>query len=163
MRSFYTDIIAEEDVQALLGLERRSKRHDFDVALKIPSFKCLMDCITEEIPEKPILGKPSYYRIERRPDAHALHFDGCQLGRMGTGYIPNHMSWCRYSAVSVLTNEWEGGTLRFYSPPLELGKNLYRSVVIYSSASDNDPQAHERDTVQGDRAALLIFLATEQT
>jgi hypothetical protein len=157
MRIFHTDLIDEEDLQALLGLEQSEKRHDFDIASEIPSFKALMDMIESAIPEKPIWGQPSYYRVERRPKGHSLHFDGCKLDGS-----PNHMSWCRYSAVSVLTEDWEGGTLRFHSPPLELGKNLYRSVVIYSSGADNDPQAHERDPVTGDRAALLLFIATEE-
>ena len=156
MRVFHTDIIDPRDLQSLLELERHEKRHDFNVAMEIPSFKALTDKIESEIPEKPIWGQPSYYRVERRPDGHRLHFDGCKLDGS-----PNHMSWCRYSAVSVLTEDWEEGTLRFHNPPLELGNGLYRSVVIYSSGADNEPQAHERDPVQGDRAALLLFIATE--
>jgi hypothetical protein len=71
----------------LLDLERRDKRHDFDVAMEIPSFKALMDKIEEEIPESPIWMAPSYYRVERRLKAHPLHFDGCKLDGSPTATI----------------------------------------------------------------------------
>ncbi len=158
MRIFCMNILGEDDLNALLDLERRDKRHDFDVAMEIPSFKALMDKIEEEIPESPIWMAPSYYRVERRLKAHPLHFDGCKLDGS-----PNHMSWCRYSAVSVLTESWDEGTLRFYDPLLELGSNLYRSLIMNSSGADNLPQAHERDAVIGDRAALLLFIATKES
>jgi hypothetical protein len=158
MRIFHQDIIEEIDFGNLLSLEMSKKRHDFDVAMGIPSFKAIMDKIEEDIPETPIWGFPSYYRVERRLKAHALHFDGCKLDGS-----PNHMSWCRYSAVSVLTESWDKGTLRFYDPLLELGSNLYRSLIVYSSGADNSPQAHERDEVIGDRAALLLFIATKES
>jgi hypothetical protein len=157
MRKFVSDVIAPEDLGALLDLELNQKRHDFDVAKQIPSFANLMKLIEEQVPKKVIWDAPSYYRIESRSKAHSLHFDGCRLD--GT---PNHMSWCDYTAVSVLTTDWNGGTLRLHNPVMELGKELYRSVIVFSSGSDNDPQAHERDKHDGKRVALLLFLATEK-
>ena len=156
MRILATDIIDATDLDDLLELQQSKARHDFGEASQIPSFRALLERIEECIPEKPIWDAPSYYRVETRVKAHSKHYDGCTL----TG-LPNHMSWCRYSAVSVLTEKFEGGTLRFHNPILELTDDLYCNAMIYSSGADNDPQLHEREAHNGDRVALLLFIATE--
>lgn len=157
MRRFFEDTILESDVEALLSLEQTDKRQDFVSSMSIPSFKRICDVVEQSITEKPIWGKPSYYRIENRAKAHLQHYDGCKMDMS-----PNHMSWCRYSAVSVLTKDWEGGELVFHNPHNIYHNELYLSTVVYSSAADNDPQLHERKAHDGSRYALLMFLATEK-
>ena len=157
MQRFFEDTISESDVEALLFLERTEKRQDFISSMAIPSFKRICDIIEQNIPEKPIWGKPSYYRIENRHKAHPKHYDGCRLDM-----TPNHMSWCRYSAVSVLTKGWKDGELIFHNPHNIYHDELYLSTVLYSSASDNNPQLHERRAHDGSRYALLMFLAMER-
>lgn len=159
MRHFVKDTVSEQDALKLVDFQSNQSRHDFDeIASQVPSFKRLMDLIEDILPEKPIWNAPSYFRIENRPKLHHQHYDGCTLDMK-----PNHMAWCRYSAVSVLTDGWTDGTLRFHNPVEELNQELYLSTIVYSSAADNDPQLHERENHDGSRYALLIFLATENT
>jgi len=114
-----------------------------------------MELVEQTIEGQPLWCKPSYFRVENLKRAHPFHYDGCTLE-----FEPNHMAWCRYSAVSVLTKDFTGGALRFKNPDLELNKEIYKSTIIYSSNIDNDPQLHSRDAHDGNRYALLMFLAT---
>jgi len=155
MRKWIENTITDSDVESLLGLEQNKKRHDFS-SISIPSFTHLCSVIEDSIPEKVIWGKPSYYRIENRPKDHPKHYDGCTIDG-----AKNHMSWCRYTAVSILTTGWEGGELIFHNPHQTYHHDLYLGTVVYSSASNNNPQLHERKAHNGSRYALLMFLATE--
>ena len=152
MRVLITEFFNEDECQSLLGIGRSS---DFSKTMQIPAFKRIIDLVQSCVPEKLKLEKPSYYSIENKPKGHPKHYDGCKLD-----FSPNHMAWCRYSAVSVISNDFEGGTLRFYNPDQSFD-NFYRNVIVYSSSADNDPQLHSRDEFEGRRDALLLFFAVE--
>lgn len=153
MRIAVSEFFSEEECRSLWKIGRSS---DFGKAIQIPAFKRAIDFVQSCVPEKLKLGKPSYYSIEDKPKGHPKHYDGCKLD-----FSPNHMAWCRYSAVSVVSNDFEGGTLRFYDPD-QAFDDFYRSVIIYSSSADNDPQLHSRDEFTGSRNTLLMFFAVEK-
>lgn len=159
MRKLFKKTIEEDDITSLLSLQSHNSRHDFiEIGKKIPSFQRIMDVIESSISEIPKWKFPSYFRIENRQKAHPIHYDGCKLD-----FTPNHMSWCRYSAVSLLTNNFENGTLRFFDPIEEFETDLYLNTIVYSSHSTNKPQKHERDKHLGNRFVLLMFIATEKS
>lgn len=153
MRTVFLHFLSELECEELRTLRRNS---DFTSALKIPAFERLINLIQDQVPETLKLQNPSYYTVENRPKAHPAHYDGCTLTLQ-----PNHMPWCQYSAVALLSDTFDGGELRFFDPAESFDNSFYRSVVVYSSGANNDPQLHERDSFVGTRDALLIFLATE--
>lgn len=103
----------------------------------------------------------AYWTVECKAKGHDWHFDGCRLD--GT---PNHMSWCKYSAVTLITppDDFTGGEFQYldeesdYENPKSLREELYKSLFIYSSGSENDPLLHRATPhSDGERWVLLMF------
>ena len=159
MRALVEGIIHKEDLPALRKLQATQPRSDFiEVASRIPSFERIMDYMDTCVPEKLVWEKPSYFRVCRRSRAFEKHYDGCKVDGS-----PNHMSWCRYSLISNISEGYRGGVLRFYNPTENFKKKLFCSALIFSSSADNDPQQHSRDKHDSGRYALLLFLATDKS
>ena len=112
--------------------------------------------------EKPLLAKPSYWRVERDWDqGHKWHYDGCKKNTCGT-FVKNHMGWCGYSASVLLTNPstFTGGTFKFDNPYESHREDHYLSAVFYSSGAHNEPQLHMVEPYSGTRTVLLFFFKT---
>lgn len=128
-----------------------------------PLMKRLVRLVTEKVP---VLAKaPSYWSIEKNPDGHGPHFDGCRLNKDGS-IEPNHMPWCQYSAVTLLSDPdgFEGGVFSFSDPHESHKEDLAGSLLLYSSGTYNDPQEHGASPhSNGSRAVLLMFFATEES
>jgi len=172
MRLVLEDALSEEDIKTLLprGIEKmqaRPTRHyttggDFDFQSN-PVIKRISQKIARHVPVK--LRSPSKWYVECRPDGHGPHYDGCRpRPEDGAALGPNHMSWCQYSAVSLLTDpaSFSGGEFSFHDPDEVHKDDLRGSLVIYSSGITNDPQKHSAAPHEaGIRMMLLMFFATE--
>ena len=93
------------------------------------------------------LEKPSYYRVEHKPDGHPWHTDKGTKG---------HMMWCEYSASVLLTppDTFTGGGLYFRDTP-DLPLFPYCDLLVWDSAEDN---THKVARHKGDRRTLIMFL-----
>jgi len=117
----------------------------------------IIDRIIRTIPFPISVSIPSYYTIHCHPSGHKPHYDGCD----GPG-VTNARSWCKYSATVLLSKGFEGGTFRFLTEPQVSHKEeLYRSLLIYSSGPDNDPQQHSVDRHSGVARHMLIMFFKE--
>lgn len=124
----------------------------------------LVEVIRERVPIK--LGRKSYWNLECMSKGHDWHYDGCELD-----FEPNHMAWCQWSAVTLLSppDEFEGGEFQFWddddedsNAPQSLREELYRSLLIYPSGADNDPLLHQATPhTNGERWMLLMFFEGE--
>ena len=103
------------------------------------------------------IGGQSYWSLEAKHKGYDWHYDGCtpDLG-------PNHMAWCRYTAVTLLSDPstfkggefmWEGGDRHG-----KMKEELFGSIFIYSSGADNDPLWHRATPHNGgERWMFLMF------
>jgi hypothetical protein len=113
----------------------------------------LVDVIKQHAPINP--GGKSFLNVECRGAGHDKHYDGCK-----PDLSPNHMPWCQYSAVALLSDpsDFEGGEFRFYEPDESYREELHRSLLVYSSGAENEPQLHSAGSHQhGERWVLLMF------
>jgi len=103
------------------------------------------------------IGGQSYWNLESRSKGHLWHFDGCT-----SNLTPNHMPWCRYSAVTLLTAPWtfEGGAFMWEDGDQhgKIKDELFGSIFVYSSAADNSPLWHQATPHNGgERWMFLMF------
>ena len=116
----------------------------------------LVNLAQEHAPVK-ATGK-AYWRVESKGDGHDWHYDGADenLG-------PNHMAWCQYSAVVLLSDpsSFTGGEFEYHNSENEivsLKEELYKSMIVYSSGATNDPILHSATPHgDGERFVLLMF------
>tara|TARA_R100001594_G_scaffold134367_1_gene175500 strand:+ start:252 stop:725 length:474 start_codon:yes stop_codon:yes gene_type:complete len=151
MRELVENVITDEMANDLLGRWSKSGRIR-DCFNQYP-VDFLVDIVKQYAPINP--GGKSYINVECMPRGHDKHYDGCKLD-----LTPNHMPWCQYSAVSLLSDprEFEGGMFRFYDPDVAYREELFRNLLIYSSGADNDPQLHSAESHHsGERWMLLMF------
>lgn len=156
MRVLIPDVITKEEADWLIqGGSIRSHRFNNDIVKKVVAR------IQETLPV--VVGKPSYWSVERKPDGHIPHYDGCRPDPEG-GFKPNHMPWCQYSSVVLLSDpsSFDGGVFSFFDPDEDHKEDLYLSLLLYSSGAGNSPQKHQASAHKdGDRHVLLMFFATE--
>ena len=157
MRVLIPNILTEEEATKILSLSYNRSITIWDQ----PLINNLLLKLSPHLPPNKTINrtKPSYWRVERDWDrGHQWHYDGCK--KEGDKFIPNHMSWCGYSASILLTPpaQFSGGTFKFDNPPQEHREDHYLSAVLYSSGADNDPQLHMVEPYTGNRAVLLMFL-----
>ena len=174
MRKLYKNIITEQEADDLSDIIEEFGRLDGQTRLcdsrtASPGITFSNDIvfrmcseIKQDLP-KIKLSEPSYVRLERKGKGHPPHFDGClaQDGKL----VGNHMAWCRHTASILLTSpaSFRGGSFKFLTDPKETyKKDHYLNLLVYSSATDNDPQEHLVDPhTEGDRVVLLMFFAEE--
>ena len=154
MRILIPDVLTDEMIDRLLAAPGQMNRGDKWNRRPIPE---LVEIISAPAPVDP--AGDSYWRVETRAKGHPPHYDGCQLDKS-----PNHMPWCSWSAVSLLTPpaEFTGGEFKFHDPEEVYRDDLYKSLLVYSSGAQNNPQLHEATPHQdGDRTVLLMFMSTK--
>ena len=116
----------------------------------------LVSLVSERVPIK-ATGK-SYWRVESKGDGHDWHYDGCDLD-----FGPNHMAWCQYSAVVLLSDPstFTGGHFEYHDSEeqvVSLKEELFKNMAIYSSGATNDPVLHRATPHgEGERFVLLMF------
>tara|TARA_R100001594_G_scaffold149492_2_gene207459 strand:- start:1680 stop:2177 length:498 start_codon:yes stop_codon:yes gene_type:complete len=156
MRKLISDALTDEIVEKLLTTHPREILNR-GMPWSIPPMPEVCEIISQHIPIK--IGPRSYFRIETRPKGHPRHYDGCKLD-----LSPNHMPWCNWSAVSLLTppDRFSGGEFMFHDPEEVYKESLYRSLLLYSSGATNNPQLHEAAPhTDGRRTMLLMFFEGE--
>ena len=154
MRILIPNIITPETAQKLSSTAPNRSITIWDR----PEVNAVAEKLFSKIPETPVLGKPSYWRVESNWDmGHKWHRDGCK--EENGKFIPNHMAWCGYSASLLLTDPttFSGGTFKFDDPPEEHREDHYLSAVFYSSGAQNEPQLHMVEPYSGNRTVLLMF------
>tara|TARA_R100000426_G_scaffold20236_3_gene17456 strand:- start:5243 stop:5713 length:471 start_codon:yes stop_codon:yes gene_type:complete len=120
----------------------------------------IVDMVREHAPVT-TKGK-SYWNLECRGKGHGWHYDGCK-----PDMSPNHMSWCSWSAVSLISDPstFEGGYFEYDEGDGQIQKlkeELYGSLLIYPSGAHNNPLWHQATAHTGaDRWVLLMFFAEE--
>ena len=152
MRLLLPDVLTDEMVEKLLTLHTREQLNKND-AWEVEPMGEITEIIAQHIPIQ--ISTPSYFRIETKPAGHGKHYDGCKMD-----LTSNHMPWCNWSAVSLLTppDGFSGGSLKFYDPEEVYRDELYKSLLLYSSGAANDPQLHEATPHDdGRRTMLLMF------
>tara|TARA_Y100000589_G_scaffold222388_1_gene209931 strand:+ start:7427 stop:7957 length:531 start_codon:yes stop_codon:yes gene_type:complete len=152
MRLLLPNVLTDEMVESLLTTHTREHIHRND-AWDTGVMPDLCQIVTEHIPAK--VGGNAYFRVETRSAGHTKHYDGCKLDK-----TPNHMPWCKWSAVSLLTppSSFSGGEFSFFDPEEVYREELHRSLLLYSSGADNDPQLHQAARHwDGRRTMLLMF------
>tara|TARA_R110002012_G_scaffold321651_1_gene550430 strand:- start:429 stop:902 length:474 start_codon:yes stop_codon:yes gene_type:complete len=154
MRILVPGVISKDEARELIesSATRSSKFENLVIKKVVEKVKQLAPVITE---------KPSYWSVECRPQGHKPHFDGCR-----SGLKPNHMPWCQYSAVVLLSNpdSFDGGVFSFFDPEESHKEDLYLSLLLYSSGAGNDPQKHQASAHMGGlRQVLIMFFATENS
>jgi len=156
VRLVIENALSEEDIESLLSVNAGGSDFDSNLIIRRVSQE-----IAKRVPVK--LSRPSKWYLECKPGGHGPHYDGCRL-EDGGSIGPNHMSWCQYSAVSLLTDpaSFSGGEFSFHDPDEVHKDDLRGSLVIYSSGVTNDPQKHSAAPHDGGtRTMLLMFFATE--
>lgn len=157
MRVLIDSALSGEDRAALSEFGSR-RHHNFAAH---PVIRKLVGLISEKAPI--LASAPSYWCVEKNPAGHEPHYDGCRPDKDGA-LENNHMPWCQYSTVSLLSDpdDFEGGVFSFYDPDESHKEDLVGSLLLYSSGIDNDPQKHGASPhSNGSRAVLLMFFATE--
>mgnify|MGYP003111125711 CR=1 FL=1 len=167
MRLFLQDALTDEDIAHLLpsNIEKLSYPCSYTTGgctdfESDPVIRRISQEIKKYVPVK--LEAPSRWYVECNPKGHGPHYDGARLGVDGK-FGPNHMAWCQYSAVSLLTDpsSFSGGEFSFHDPPDSYKEELQKTVVIYSSGITNKPQKHSAAPhSDGVRMVLLMFFAS---
>ena len=168
MRLFIENALSEEDIKSLLphGIEKMYPPSAWSTGGSFnfddnPIIRRISQEIAKHVPVK--LSRPSKWYLECRQGGHGPHYDGARPGEGGT-LGPNHMSWCQYSAVSLLTDpaSFSGGEFSFHDPDEVHKDDLRGNLVIYSSGMGNDPQRHSAAPHSGGiRMMLLMFFAAK--
>ncbi len=152
MRKLVKDVLDEQMMESLRHMDY-AKKQDW----RVEPIASIIKTVLENIPAR--IGPNSYYRVETRSRGHKKHYDGCK-----PDLTPNHMAWCQYSAVSLLTSpdSFQGGMFHFYDPDEAHKEDLYGNIMLYSSGAENDPQLHEATPHEGgSRTMLLMFLESK--
>ena len=151
MRTLIPNAISKENIGAILSCYPSNCR--IEDRWTDEAIKDLVEQIKEHAPI--LAGGKSYFRVETQAQGHPPHYDGCTQDLQ-----PNHMSWCAYSAVMLLTDpeSFKGGEFQFLEPDERHRGDLYGSLLIYSSGAHNDPQLHLSTPHRwGERTMLLMF------
>ena len=100
------------------------------------------------------LSPPSYYLIYFNTSGQKPHYDGCD----GPGK-PNGRSWCAYSATVLLSKGFKGGIFTFLTEPVEsFHDEMFRSLLLFSSGPNNDPQRHGVAPQQSGPARHMLLM-----
>lgn len=121
----------------------------------------LVEVVKEHAPIK-TTGK-AYWTLECKAKGHDWHYDGCNLDKTA-----NHMPWCQYSAVGLISppDEFVGGEFQYlgngdeedFESPKSYRDELYKSLLIYSSGAKNEPLLHRATPhTDGERWVILMF------
>tara|TARA_R100001443_G_scaffold18967_2_gene30252 strand:+ start:111 stop:590 length:480 start_codon:yes stop_codon:yes gene_type:complete len=150
------DVISDEEAVSLINETRNGEvfrllRHGGNDIVER-----LVSIVKEHAPAK-TTGK-AYWRVESKGDGHDWHYDGAyENGK------PNHMAWCQYSAVVLLSDPstFNGGEFEYRNSEDEivsLKEELHKNMIVYSSGIDNDPVLHRANPHgEGRRFVLLMF------
>jgi len=96
----------------------------------------------------------TYFEVQHREKGHKYHYD--------TG-SNQHMTWCGFSASSLLSNpvEFSGGLVKFDDREITPEEH-YLSVLAYRSNENEGINGHSVDKHDGVRVVLLMFIECEE-
>ena len=158
MQKLIPNVLNEDDIKEILSLDEQYKS-SCNHGPWLPQLSKVLDAV-EEVLE--VDYQNAYWNIERQGKGHGWHYDGCNKE-----LEPNHMAWCNYSAVLLLSppDSFKGGEFQYTDKestednPVTLKDELYGSLFLYSSGADNDPLWHRATAhTEGERWMFLMFL-----
>ena len=160
MKTLIPNVLTDEMVETLISSRRNDNiKNQWDLF----PFSEIVSAVQTYAPVK--AGGQSYWRVERKSEGHKWHYDGCTLD-----LEDNHMSWCKYSAVGLLSDpsSFQGGEFLYadeesdMETPKSHRDELYKSLLVYSSGAENEPLLHSANPHRGgDRWMLLMFFEGE--
>ena len=95
--------------------------------------------------------KPSYVRVEHKPEGHPWHTDQGNKG---------HMSWCKYSASVLLTRpvfDFSGGGFYFRDDP-DRPIFAFCDLIVWDGDDEN---VHCCASHKGNRRVLIMFFGRD--
>ena len=158
MLEFIPNLLSHKDIEKFVAVsdQYRTKHNYTPLPVELIKIKEAVESLID------INYNQFYWTIECRPRGCEWHYDGCK-----TDFSPNHMGWCNYSAVMLLTppENFEGGEYQYVDKdhtkenPNILKDDHYGSLLVYSGAADNDPLLHRATPhTGGERWMFLMFM-----
>lgn len=158
MLEYFPNVLTPDEMEHFLSISDPYKEKRNFQSLPIELSK--IDDVVQSVID---INHPQFYfNIECRSQGSRWHYDGCNKE-----FQQNHMAWCRYSAVLLLSNpkSFKGGEYQYVDKdtteenPKVLKEDLYGSLLIYSSAYDNNPLLHRATAhTGGERWMFLMFM-----
>ena len=157
MLKLIPNVLTPDEMESFLGISApyKNKRNFEPLPVELSKIRDAVEAVVD-------IEEDFYFNIECRAKGSPWHYDGCNRD-----FEPNHMPWCRYSAVLLLSNpdSFKGGTYQYVDKdttednPKSLRDELYGSLLIYSSAPDNEPLLHRATPhTDGERVMFLMFM-----